>query len=115
MSKERARRRAEREAEAARLATVRAEREAEEARRRERRRRLTELLPRPVRPVRYARQTGIRARRRRTQNAGVVVLFLLVQAAAWLYFPSWTARFAVLVLTILLLPVFVTLAFDRRG
>jgi Flp pilus assembly protein TadB len=112
MSKERARRRAEREAETALLAAARAEREAGAARRRERRRRLKALLPRPVR---HARQSGIRARRRRTQNAGVLVLFLAVQAAAWLFFPSWTARFAVLALSVLFLPVFVTLAFDRRG
>ncbi|MBC6463441.1 hypothetical protein, partial [Actinomadura sp. HBU206391] len=95
--------------------TVRAEREAGLARRRERRRRLKALLPRLPRPVRYARQSGIRARRRRTQNAGVLALFLGVQAAAWLLFPSWAARFAVLVLSILFLPVLVTLAFDRRG
>jgi Flp pilus assembly protein TadB len=112
MSKERARRRAEREAEAARLAAARAGREAGAARRRKRRQRLTALLPRPVR---YARQSGIRARRRRTQNAGVLVLFLVVQAAAWLLFPSWTARFGVLALSVLILPVLVTLAFDRRG
>lgn len=112
MSKERARRRAEREARADRLATERAEREARQARRRERRRRLRALLPRPVR---YARQGGIRARRRRNQNAGILLAFLGVQAAGWLVFPAWTARFALLAVSLLVLPVFVTLVFDRRG
>jgi Flp pilus assembly protein TadB len=111
MSKERARRRAEREAEAARLAEARERRQARQTRRHERRRRLTALLPRPVR---YARQGGVRARRRRSQNAGVMVLFLAVQSAGWLLLPSWTARFAVFVVSVLLLPVLVTLAFDRR-
>jgi Flp pilus assembly protein TadB len=112
MSKERARRRAEREAQAARLAAAQAERAAAEARRRARLRRLTGLLPRPTR---YARQRGVLARRRRAQNAGILVLFLAVQVAAWFLFPSWTARFAVLALSVLLLPVVITLAFDRRG
>jgi hypothetical protein len=113
VSKERARRRAEREARAARLAVAQAERAAVAARRRARRRRLKDLLL--PRPVRYARQGGVIARRRRVQNAGILVLFLAVQAAAWLFFPSWTARFAVLALSVLLLPVVITVAFDRRG
>jgi Flp pilus assembly protein TadB len=112
VSKERARRRAERAERAARLAVAQDDRAAAEARRRERRRRLTGLFPRPVR---HARQRGVLARRRRAQNAGILVLFLAVQAAAWLFLPSWTARFGVLVLSVLLLPVVVTLAFDRRG
>ena len=111
MSKERARRRAERAAEAERLAVARAEQAATAARRRARRRRLTELVPKPVR---YARPRGVLARRRRAQNLGVLGLFLGAQVAGWLLLASWTARFAVLVLSVLLLPVMVTIAFDRR-
>ncbi|MCW2905082.1 MAG: hypothetical protein JWO67_7347 [Streptosporangiaceae bacterium] len=65
--------------------------------------------------MRYARQGGIRARRRRSQNAAVLVIFLLVQTAAWLLLPTWSGRFAVLVVSVLVVPVAVTLAFDRRS
>ncbi|HEV7933124.1 MAG TPA: hypothetical protein VGP70_12555 [Actinomadura sp.] len=111
MSKERARLRAAHAAEAERHHEALAESRRREARWRERRRRLKNLWPARVR---HARQGGIRARRHRTQNAGVLVLFLLVQSAAWLLFPSWTARLAVLLGSILITPVVVTLVFDRR-
>ncbi|MFF5204568.1 hypothetical protein [Streptosporangium sp. NPDC000396] len=113
MSKERARRRAEREAEQARQAALRAEREARLARRRERVGRVVALLPR--RPVRIAVQGGIMARRRRAQNGLVAVLFVIVQVIAWLLWSSWTARLGVFVLSVLFAPLFVTLVFDRRS
>ncbi|MEV5411760.1 hypothetical protein AB0K60_23340 [Thermopolyspora sp. NPDC052614] len=112
MSKERARRRAAREAEKARLAAERAAREARLARRRERVKALTALLPRPVR---VARQGGVLARRRRAQNAAAVVFFLVVQVLAWVLLSGWAARLGVLLLSILLMPVLVTVAFDRRS
>jgi hypothetical protein len=110
MSKERQRRRAEREAARERAAAMSARRNARTARHRARVGRVTRLLPR-----RSGRPGGILARRRREQNAIVVVAFLLVQVAAWMYFPSWTARLGVLALSAFLVPVFVTLAFDRRS
>jgi Flp pilus assembly protein TadB len=110
MSKERQRRRAEREAERARAAALAARRDARTARRRERIARVTRLVPR-----RSGRPGGLLARRRREQNAIVAVAFLLVQVAAWVYFSSWTERVAVLLLSAFLVPVFVTLAFDRRS
>ncbi|MEU7876748.1 hypothetical protein [Microbispora bryophytorum] len=127
MSKERARRRAEREAERERLAAARAERDARSARRREMRARLVgpvtgavagvvgAVLPRPARPVRVARQRGYLARRRRTENAVAVVLWFLVQALAWILLDSWMARLGVFLGSILLLPVLVTIVFDRRS
>ncbi|WP_062432141.1 hypothetical protein [Herbidospora daliensis] len=111
MSKERARRRAEREAEKARLAEERARREAKTARRRELRGRITAVLPKPVR---VARQGGVLARRRRAQNAAMLVLFLLVQVMAW-FTLDMMARLAVLGLSILIVPVLVTVLFDRRS
>ncbi|SDG80866.1 hypothetical protein SAMN05421505_10895 [Sinosporangium album] len=111
MSKERARRRAEREAERERQAAIRAEREARLARRRARNARLAALVPRPVR---VARQGGILARRQRVQNGVVAVVFVIVQVIAWLTLSSWTARVGVFVLSLLLVPVLVTLVFDRR-
>ncbi|MFC4585568.1 hypothetical protein [Sphaerisporangium corydalis] len=112
MSKERARRRAEREAARAREAARRAEREVRAARRRELRHRLVAVLPRPVR---VARQGGLIARRRRAQNAVVTVLFVLVQGAAWLLLSGWAARAGVLVVSLLMVPVLVTVVFDRRS
>ncbi|MGS2640386.1 MULTISPECIES: hypothetical protein [unclassified Streptosporangium] len=113
MSKERARRRAEREAEQARQAALRAEREARLARRRERVGRVVALLP--GRPVRIVSQGGIMARRRRTQNGVAAVLFLIVQVIVWLLWSSWAARFGAFVISLLFVPLFLTLVFDRRS
>jgi Flp pilus assembly protein TadB len=110
MSKERQRRRAEREAARERAAAESARRDARTARRRARVARVTRLLPR-----RSGRPGGVLARKRREQNAVVAVAFLLVQVLAWMYFPSWTGRIAVLMLSAFLVPVFITLAFDRRS
>jgi hypothetical protein len=110
MSKERQRRRAEREAQRARAAAESARRDARRARRRARVARLTRLVP-----SRSGRPGGILARRRREQNAIVAVAFLLVQVAAWIMLSSWTGRVAVLLLSAFLVPVFITLAFDRRS
>ncbi|MBA8953778.1 hypothetical protein ACFQU9_24280 [Actinomadura namibiensis] len=111
MSRERARRRAEREAAAARAAAEQAARDARAAERRRRRARLLALVPKPVR---YRRQGGVLARRRRAQNRAVLGVFLAVQVAGWILWPSWTARLALLALSAFLVPVFVTLVFDRR-
>ncbi|SEG83557.1 hypothetical protein SAMN05444920_105222 [Nonomuraea solani] len=108
MSKERARRRAEREAERARAIRANEERQARTARRRAL---LARLVPRPVR---FYRQGGLLARRHRAQNAVVALAFLLVQVLVWLMWGSFPLSFAVLVFSLLLAPVVVTLAFDRR-
>ncbi|MFG1701903.1 hypothetical protein ACFLIM_01795 [Nonomuraea sp. M3C6] len=108
MSKERARRRAEREAERARAIRANEERQARKARRRALVARLT------PRPVRFYRQGGLIARRHRAQNVVVALGFLLVQAIVWLVWGSFTLSLAVFVFSLLLAPVVVTLAFDRR-
>jgi hypothetical protein len=110
VSKERARRRAEREAVAARAEKVRAVRLARAAGRR----RLFGRL-RGLAPARQRRPGGVLARRRRAQNGGVFLVFLVVQCLAWLLCETWTARLAVFGLSIFLVPVVVTLAFDRRS
>ncbi|MGI8336248.1 hypothetical protein ACRYCC_40425 [Actinomadura scrupuli] len=112
MRKERARRRAEREAAAARAAEARAVRLRRAARWRGPLDRLRRLVPVPVR---QRRPGGLLARRRRAQNGGVLLVFLAVQCLAWLLCSTWTARLAVLGLSIFLVPVVVTLAFDRRA
>jgi Flp pilus assembly protein TadB len=110
MSRERRRRRAEREAERERAAAEAARRDARRSRRRKRLARMSRLVPR-----RRPRPGGPLARRRREQNAIVLVAFLLVQVVVWINVSSWTGRLAVLVLSAFLVPVFVTLAFDRRS
>ncbi|GAA4625047.1 hypothetical protein GCM10023196_027690 [Actinoallomurus vinaceus] len=110
MSKERQRRRAEREAERERAAAEAARRNARAARRRVLVARLTRWVPR-----RSGRPGGILARRRREQNAIVAVVFVLVQVIAWMNLSSWMERLGVLALSVFLVPVFVTLAFDRRS
>ncbi|MCW2941924.1 MAG: hypothetical protein JWN00_4909 [Actinomycetia bacterium] len=55
------------------------------------------------------------ARRRRAQNRAVLVVFLLVQLLAWMFFDSWAARLSTLGLSVFLVPVAVTLLFDRRS
>ncbi|MFC5830861.1 hypothetical protein [Nonomuraea insulae] len=108
MSKERARRRAEREAERARAMRANERRQARRARRRAL---LSRLVPRPVR---FYRQGGLLARRHRAQNAVAALGFVIVQVVAWLVWGSFPISFAVLVFSLLLVPVVVTLAFDRR-
>ncbi|MBO3745400.1 hypothetical protein J5X84_04910 [Streptosporangiaceae bacterium NEAU-GS5] len=108
----RARRRAEEEAQRQRLAAERAAREARLARRREARRKLTALVPKPIR---VARQGGYLARRRRTQNGVVLILWLLVQVLAWILLSGWMARLGVFLLSIIVIPVLVTVVFDRRS
>lgn len=108
MSKERARRRALREAERARVVRLHEERQARRVRRRAF---LTRLTPKPVR---FARQSGVRARRHRAQNAVVLGVFLLVQVLVWLIWSSLAVSFGVLIFSLLFVPVVVTLAFNRR-
>ncbi|WP_336209161.1 hypothetical protein [Nonomuraea sp. LPB2021202275-12-8] len=108
MSKERARRRAEREAERAQAIRRNVERQARRARRRAL---IIRLTPRRVR---VARQGGVLARRQRAQNAAVALAFLIIQALAWLIWGSPLLSFGVLIFSLLLIPVLVTLAFDRR-
>jgi Flp pilus assembly protein TadB len=111
MSRERARRRAERQAEAAREAAARAARRDVQARRRARLRRLTALVPNRVR---HRRQGGVLARRRQVQNRFVLLVFLGVQIVGLFLLTTWAARLALLALSAFLVPVFVTLVFDRR-
>jgi Flp pilus assembly protein TadB len=106
VSKERARRRAEREREAA----IRTAARAAEAERQERRasrtrtlkRHTTDLLPR-LRPV--GRDTGVLARRRRVQRGLLVALLLALNVLVWVVRPDWEARLAALVVSLLAFPV----------
>ena len=115
MSKERARRRAEREREAA----IRAAARAAQRERRERRasrarvaRRVT--LDRMPRLAPAGRPTGTLAHRRRMQTSVIIALLVAVNIVVWVVRPDWPSRFAALVVSILAAPVLVTLLLPRR-
>ncbi|HEX4698175.1 MAG TPA: hypothetical protein VH857_02305 [Actinomycetes bacterium] len=112
MSRERARRRDERERLAAAQRARRERRDARAARRRATAASARSLVPRRTR---WRRQQGILARRRRTENAVIAILFLGVQSAVWLLTSDPWIRATALVLGLLALPVLVTLALDRRS
>jgi hypothetical protein len=107
VSKERARRRAARlaEAEVARAARQRA------LRRRERRR----ALLRRIRPTLPDRRTGrLFARRTRAQRAGVVVGMLVALGFVWFGVESLATRVALTALIVIATPALTVIVFDRR-
>ncbi len=112
MSKERALRRAAREAERERREAERTRRDASAARRRERlmrwRGRLA-WIP-GLRTTRWARSTGPLATKRRRRWGLIAVAFLVLQALTWVVTPSWGLRVAVLVVSLFAIPVMAVLA-----
>ena len=115
MSKERARRRAEREREAAIRAAARAaqheRRERRAARARVARRVTLDRMPR-LAPA--GRPSGTLAHRRRLQTWAVIALLVLANVVVWVVRPDWPSRFAALVVSVLAAPVLVTLLVPRR-
>ena len=107
MSKERARRRAEREAEAARLAEERARAEDVRRRRAARKRAVLGWVPRPhLTP-------GVVAARKRAEWTATVAILLALNILVWLVQPGWGARIGALVVSLLVAPV-LHLAVARR-
>jgi Flp pilus assembly protein TadB len=112
VSRERARRREDRERVAA-LERERRERQvARAARHRATRAAWRARVPRRTR---WRGQQGILARRRRAQNAAILGLYLVVQVVVWLLSTDPWVRAASALLGVLALPVLVTLALDRRS
>ena len=115
MSKERARRRAAREHEAAIKAAARAAEQERSERRAARadavRRHTTGRLPQRTRT---GRPTGTLARRRRVERSLVIALLLALNVLVWVVTPDWAARLAALVVSALAAPVLVTLLVPRR-
>lgn len=107
MSKERARRRAEREREAA-IKQAAHQREMERRTRAQARRRaLTGWIPRPhLTP-------GVLAARRRTELMATLGLLFLLNLLVWLVRPDWAARLGALVVSAVVFPV-VLLAVSRK-
>jgi Flp pilus assembly protein TadB len=115
VSKERARRRTEREREAAMKAAARAaeaeRRERRAARARAVRRRTTDRLPRPS-P--RGRDTGALAQRRRVETSLLVAMLVAVNVVVWVVRPDAQARVGVLVVSALAFPVLHLLLLPRR-
>ncbi|WP_395658838.1 hypothetical protein [Nocardioides sp.] len=108
MSKERARRRAEREREAAVLAAAR----AAEAERKERREARVQAVTSRL-PQRRRGPSGILAERRRKQNGALVAVLLAINVLVWILSDDWALRLAALVVSLLAAPVLHTLLFRR--
>jgi hypothetical protein len=114
MSKERARRRAVREHEAALRAAARA---AEQERRERRDAKVRAFKRRTSGRVRVApmgRPTGTLAARRRRQTGALVTVLVLLNVLLWFARPDWEARLGAVVLTVLAFPVLRLLLFSRR-
>jgi len=110
MSKERARRRAQREQEAAMRAAARAAEQERRERRAARKKAITRRLPKWG----TGRQTGILARRRRSQKAFLFSLLFALNLLLWTVRDEWGIRFGALVVSILAAPVIYTLMFRRH-
>jgi Flp pilus assembly protein TadB len=104
VSRERARRRAERLAVAERERAARARKVARRQRRRDLIRKLT---PR-------RRRVGRLARRSRAERAGIAAVALVAAGAIWFLVGSPALRIVLGILLVLALPVAVVLAFGRR-
>jgi hypothetical protein len=115
VSRERARRRAEREAAAA---AERARRERARVRK-ARVRRIRDTALGPLAPdARRRRPRGpdsVLLRRRRRQNGAVLAVLLTGHVVLWLLQPSWMWRISALVFTVLAWPVLTVVLFDRRS
>ena len=112
MSRDRARRRAERELEAARRRAVRERAEYRAVRRRAAVAGVRERLPRRTR---WRRQQGLLAQRRRLQNGLVVSVVGASQLVVWLLVSDPWIRVASLVLAAATVPLIITVVFDRRS
>ncbi|WBB54180.1 hypothetical protein [Verrucosispora sp. WMMD573] len=106
MSRERAQRRAAREAEAARQRVLRERATARRARRRA-------LVRRVVPTVRRGR-TGRLPRYSQGERAAIVALTLAAITLIWVFVPDLALRVGLILLLLLVLPVIVVIALDRR-
>jgi hypothetical protein len=108
MSKERARRREEREREAAIVRAARAREAEKKERRAARTRAVTGLVPK-----RHSRQTGVLAERRRRQLGVTVAILVALNVLLWVFVADWPTRAMVLCVSLLGAPVLYTMLFRR--
>jgi Flp pilus assembly protein TadB len=119
VSKERARRRAEREA---RLAEEHRERERKAKAARQRAALAAAASAQTGRLASWRPRRGNRGRprgryerERRVRMGIAATIFVAVQIATWLYSPSWYLRFFVFGLSLLIAPVLYTLTTNRKA
>jgi hypothetical protein len=105
LSKERARRRAERLAVLEKQKAARARRTA---RRKRRRALVASLTP-------HRRGTGRLHRRSRAQRTGIVVVPLLAAAVVWLFVPDLSLRIVLIAVIVLVLPAMVVVLLGKRA
>lgn len=105
MSKERARRRVEREAA---QAVARARRQRLDARRARRRALLRRLTPR------QRRRAWLLGRRSPGQRAAIVGVAIGLLWMVWYFVEAWPLRIALTIVAVLVLPLLVVVTFDRR-
>jgi Flp pilus assembly protein TadB len=114
MSKERARRRAAREHEAALRTAARASEQERRERQARRRRALRAATTDRLRFAPVGQHTGVLARRQRRQTTMLVVVLVCLNILVWVVRPDWPARLAALVVTVLAFPVLRLLLFAPR-
>ena len=108
MAKDRARRRAEREAQRAREREERARSRARRERIDRGRQAISSMVPDAPRLA-----PGILARRRRRRLMAFAAAVVMIQVVTWPFLPTWGARLVVLALTLLAAPVAWVLSFGR--
>ncbi len=113
MSKERARRREEREREAAIKQAARAAEAERRERRAARRRAMGDVGRRFGLGTRRSRPDSVLARRRHRQHAIVLGLLVVLLVVGFAVRPDWPARLAFLVVAVLAYPVLRVLLFKR--
>ncbi len=109
MSKERALRRAAREAEEATARAARAREVARRAKRREIKRKLTPKLPK------RGRVGKLYPRRKPGERVLIAMVFVILLALVWYEFSDLTTRIALTVVLLLVMPAAVVIAFGRRS
>jgi hypothetical protein len=114
MSKERARRRAAREHEAALRTAARASTQERRERQQARRRAVRAATTGRIRVQAVGRPTGTLAQRQRRRTSLLIALLLCVNVLVWFLRPDWPARLAALVVSVLAFPVLRLLFFSRR-
>ena len=114
MSKERARRRAAREHEAALRTAARAAEQERRERQAARRKAVRAATTDRLRVRSAGRQSGVLAHRRRMQNSMLVAALLCLNVLVWVVRPDWAARLGALVVTVLAFPMLRLLIFSRR-
>ncbi len=113
MSRQRARLRAEREEQQALVRAKRAREADRRYARAARRRVVVDAVPR--RRIRVARPRGILETRRRRRFGFTVAVAFLLQVLTWSLTDFWWARVSVALLTVLFVPVILSLLSDRRS